>query len=182
MGRTHQDLSTCEVWKRYCQWWAKPNCWRRRTDRQTDGRTDGQHHFIDRILLRNPAKKYDRPYSFKVQFWSSVDSWKQDTRPYNASDESATAKQISQLSKDGKGTDILHANTSQNDIPLPKKKLFIESEAQTAEGRSWANVLIEKSVNLTTEFTLICTHYVPKNFLSKMAATVSWRMMNDGKS
>ena len=59
---------------------------------------------------------------------------------------------------------------------------MIESAARTAEGRSQANLLIEKSVNLTTEFTLICTHYVPKIFLSKMAATVSWRMMNDGKS
>ena len=25
-------------------------------DRQTDRRTDGRHHFIDRILLLNPAK------------------------------------------------------------------------------------------------------------------------------
>ena len=110
MSRTHQGLSTCQVWKRYCQWsfcnelkcnnrfdletwnlqgqghrqrsqWvelikvylhvkfergivngysamnlnarAKPNCWRRRTDRQADG----QHPFIDRILLHNPAKR-----------------------------------------------------------------------------------------------------------------------------
>ena len=32
---------------------AKPNCLSRQTDRQTDRR----HHFIDWILLRNPAKK-----------------------------------------------------------------------------------------------------------------------------
>ena len=62
------------------------------------------------------------------------------------------------------------------------KGQLIESAARTAEGRSRANLLIEKSVNVTTEFTLICTHYVPKFFLSKMAAPVSWRMTNDGKS
>ena len=58
---------------------------------------------------------------------------------------------------------------------------FIESAARTAEGRSRANLLIEKSVNVTTKFTLICTPDVPKFFLSKMAVAVSWRMTNDWK-
>ena len=66
MGRTHQGLSTVHVkFKRgivnghsamNLNARAKPNCWCRWTDRQTDGQTDGRRHFIYRILLHNPAK------------------------------------------------------------------------------------------------------------------------------
>ena len=66
------------------------------------------------------------------------------------------------------------------------KKINTHDRERSSNGRAAAvceaNLLIEKSENLTTEFTLLCTHYVPKFILSKMAATVSWRMMNDGKS
>ena len=56
-----------------------------------------------------------------------------------------------------------------------------EAAVRTAAGRSQANLLIEKSVNLSTEFTLICTHYVSKFFLSKMAATTptAWGVLGN---
>ena len=77
MGRTHQDLSTCEVWKRYCQW-SFCNELKHELNQIVDA--DGRHHFIDRILLRNAAKSQLVCYSeillelcsFLVKFYKNL--------------------------------------------------------------------------------------------------------------